>query len=102
MVGDVNQDGHVNVADLSSLMAALSDIPAYQTSHPSLDGLDIADILDVNHDGQDTNADVQALINFVANTGGGGTVSAVPEPASFVLLAVGGMILVQSKFRRAW
>ena len=94
-VGDVNQDGHVTVADISALMAALSNIPVYQSSHPSLDMLDVADILDVNHDGQDTNNDVQALISFLANTpNGGGTFSAVPEPASFVLLAWGALALL--------
>jgi PEP-CTERM motif len=50
---------------------------------------------DVNGDIQFTNADLQALLN--ALKAGGGSADAVPEPASIVLLSLGGLAIA---FRR--
>ena len=95
LVGDVNQDGHINVSDVSSLMTALSDPSSYLAGHPALiDSLAANDLLDVNGDGQDTGADVQALISLVANTIlGAGSTTTVPEPSTWLLAAVGASVL---------
>jgi hypothetical protein len=49
----------------------------------------LALIGDVNGDGFFNNADLQALLNLL-KSGGGST--SVPEPASLVLLAMGGVV----------
>jgi Dockerin type I domain len=85
--GDINQDGHIDGADLSTLMSGLSDPTGFAAAHPDMDASEIATLLDVNGDGAASNADVQMLINDLKN--GQGTASAVPEPASLVLAAIG-------------
>ena len=71
----------------------MSDPSAYEQTHQLSDG-DFLTIADVNHDGKITNADIQPLLDLIA-TNGGGSLAAVPEPASWLLVVVGmlGMVL---------
>ena len=58
--GDLNEDGHVTVADISALMTALSDEIHYRSAHPDLtDSQRWLEVADVNGDGQVNNADIQ-------------------------------------------
>jgi hypothetical protein len=85
--GDVNRDGRVDAADIAAMENALADLSAYQSAK----GLSIAQLLaigDLDGDGQVTNADVQGLINLLANGGGSGSLTAVPEPATWLLAAI--------------
>jgi autotransporter-associated beta strand protein len=90
--GDINRDGNVNVADISSLMTALSDLYGYQAAQQLTDPQLLADVADVNGDGHVNNLDLQALLNLVANGSGSsggsgsGALASVPEPASLILL----------------
>lgn len=89
--GDLNQDGLVTKADIAALMNALSDVSTYQTSE-SLTTANLTTIADVNQDHIVDSRDIQALIALVANNpsgGGGGSISAVPEPSSLVLIFIG-------------
>jgi hypothetical protein len=94
--GDVNRDTHVDIADVSALMTALSDLPNYQGS---LTTTQLAEIADLTGDNLVTNADVQGLIVFLANGGGSSSVAAVPEPST-ALLALVASALAAVAFRR--
>jgi hypothetical protein len=89
--GDINRDTHVDIADVSALMTALSDLPTYQGS---LTSAQLAEIADLTNDNLVNNADVQGLIVYLANSAGalpapsGGSLAAVPEPPSLILLAI--------------
>ena len=98
-LGDFNQDGHVNVSDVSAAMAALSNLKDYQTGL-GVSGSQFLQIGDVNGDSKVNNADVQALISLIANTNNGaGSLTAVPEPTTFVLGGVGVVVLVLTRRR---
>src|SRR5262249_49337009 len=99
-LGDINQDGVTDVADIKALMVALSDEAAYRTSH-SFTASDTTFILDVDQNGSVSNADIQAEINLLANLGGGGggSVAAVPEPMSVLLMISGGLIIATRRVR---
>ena len=110
-IGDINQDGAVSPADVSSLMFALANqvIPGtgqtYQNhffagASDPVD--DVAFILDVNRDGFVNNQDIQAEIALIANGGspGGASFTAVPEPSGIVLITLGGLIFRGQRFRK--
>ena len=101
--GDVNQDGVVNTADVSALMAALANLNAYKAGTATFagtstlirpttawDNSQLIYVADTNYNDVVDNGDVQALISYIANGGTGG-LTAVPEPGSFVLMALGAV-----------
>ena len=74
----------------------MADLSGYDASH-SLTNQQLLDVADINGDKNVTNADLERLICLLANGGGnpsgGATITAVPEPASIVLLVVAGFAL---------
>jgi autotransporter-associated beta strand protein len=103
-LGDINQDGVVNTKDISAMMSALTDLTDYQNGTSSVRSTggawnqsQLVYVADVNLDGVVDNRDTQALTSYIANGltgGGGGSLTAVPEPASLVLWAAGGVVVV--------
>ena len=82
--GDFNRDGQVTAADIPAMLSALTDLNSY-TSTNSLSPTQLASIGDFDNSGTVTNRDIQGLLDLVASLGGG-SVAAVPEPATLVLL----------------
>jgi hypothetical protein len=95
--GDFNEDGHVDAKDISSMESALTNPTAYENTF-GLTAANLITIGDFNGDGQFTNADLQGFLNYLKN-GKGGT-SAVPEPASLVLLGLAIPALTSLAYRR--
>jgi uncharacterized protein YjbI with pentapeptide repeats len=94
-VGDFDRDGQLTAADIQAMLSALTDLNAYETAH----GLSDAALIllgDLNGDHAVTNADLQPLINLIANE----TSQAVPEPATVVLAACGFVGLAAAARRR--
>src|SRR5262245_61876322 len=73
-----------------SFVSALADLNGYQATHGpgggALSDPQLLQIADLTDDDLVTNADIQGLINLLANGGGsgGGSLTAVPEPSSFL------------------
>jgi Dockerin type I domain len=84
VLGDINRDGHLNVADIQAMLSALADLNAYRSANNLSDPQQFNNLADVNHDGSVNNLDLQALLALIADTGSGsiGSPTAVPEPAS--------------------
>jgi len=88
--GDYDRDNQLTVGDISAALSALSNLNSYQT----MKGLNDAGLLavgDVDVSGAVDNRDVQALLISLANSGGGGGTSVVPEPTAWEL-ALGALI----------
>jgi len=96
-VGDFDGDGLLTVADVSALSAALADLDAYKSESgiAANNNAALVKLGDINGDGAVTDGDVQSLVVYLANHGGGaGSLTAVPEPASYWLLGIGGVLLL--------
>ena len=73
--GDINGDGQRTSADVAALITALTDLDHYQSMY-HLNPADFITAVDVDGDTFITNADIQALICLIANTGGNGGTAA--------------------------
>jgi Bacterial Ig-like domain/Dockerin type I domain len=69
LFADVNQDNHVDIADVSALQSALSNLSQYMADH-SFTTEELLLVCDIDHDHAVTNLDVQALINWLAGGNG--------------------------------
>jgi autotransporter-associated beta strand protein len=88
LLGDYNQDGHVNGADVTAAMSALTDLTNYQ-SGLGLSGTELVQIGDLSGDGKVNNLDLQGLLTYLIQ--GHGSVAAVPEPGTLSLVCLGGV-----------
>jgi autotransporter-associated beta strand protein/T5SS/PEP-CTERM-associated repeat protein len=100
--GDFDRDGHVSVADIAAAETALADLSGYRAAHGNMTSAQLVSIGDLDGDGLVTNADLQGLINLLANGGGSGSLAAVPEPSSLVLAAIAGLAIWPIIWRRWW
>jgi hypothetical protein len=91
--GDLNLDGSASVTDIAAFMTALANLPSYQAAHNLTDDQTLA-LGDLDGDQKVTNADLQGLIDLLANAGGGGTLTSVPEPAGLWLGAIGATVIL--------
>ena len=94
--GDFDQNGVVDARDISAMATALTDEPTFAAAH-GLTTSQLALIGDLDGDGKFTNADLPVLLAQLS--AGGGSLASVPEPASIVLLALGGLTLATAKRR---
>ncbi len=106
VLGDWDLSGGApNGADLTTMLSALTDLNKYRSTHliagNPLSFDDLFNIGDVNADGLVSNADIQAELDLIGP--GGGANSAVPEPATFVLLlgAIPGVFVLRNWRRNA-
>ena len=99
-LGDFTLDGHVNAADVSAMLTALTDLNVYRTSR-TLTGEDVLNIGDLDGDAHVTNADLQGLLAYLIGGHGSGA-AAVPEPSTAILAAVGliGLVVGRLSNRR--
>lgn len=82
--GDVDQNGVVNVADVSALMAALSDLTFYKSNN-GLTADTVKTVADIDNSMNVDNRDIQALIVQLANSIAPAQVQVVPEPNALAL-----------------
>lgn len=75
IAGDLDRDGSVSIADLGSMMTAVNNVNAYQTSK-GLSAADLTTVGDVSGDNAFNNADLQALIVHLANLAAAGGAAA--------------------------
>jgi hypothetical protein len=93
MTGDFDRDHQVTASDIQVMMDALTDLHTYQTMKGLTDP-QLNTVADVNNDGSIDNLDAQALLVQLANaSGGGGGLTAVPEPSAAVLFTLGAAVL---------
>jgi autotransporter-associated beta strand protein len=86
--GDFNLDRDVTAADINAMLKALVDLDTYRANE-SLSPSDLLAIGDFTGDGRVTNRDIQLMLNYVAS--GAGSLIAVPEPATVLLMAFGAL-----------
>jgi hypothetical protein len=85
LLGDINRDAHVDMADVPAMLVALTDLNSYKSNN-ALTDVALLSIADIDFSGVINNADVQALLTLLKS--GGGSNGAVPEPASAALIAL--------------
>jgi len=91
MRGDFNLDHQITGADLQAMLNALKNMSAFQLNGNTVaqgnffSTADLNALGDFNGDGKVDAADIQGELALLANSSGGGSTSAVPEPASAAL-----------------
>jgi len=95
--GDFDQNGKTELADVATMVTALTDLNAYKAAHNNLTDAQLLAIGDVDADGKVTNADLQKLLGVLASGTGTGSLTAVPEPMSVVLAVIGLAIIVPAR-----
>jgi hypothetical protein len=81
VLGDLDGNGQTNVGDISSLMSALRDLPAFQTSHDLLPN-ELLAVANVNQDVGVNDLDLQALLCMLANAASPGAGGGSPAASS--------------------
>lgn len=99
LLGDLDFNNAVTIADVQTLATALSDLTKYKTDRALATDDALKQRADIDQSGAVDNKDVQALIVQLANTGGG-SLSAVPEPTSWLLAILGAAGLGLAASRR--
>ena len=99
LAGDVDQNGHVDTADVVAMGTAFTDLNAYRAAHPNLTDGNVLTIFDVNNDGVYDNGDMQGLLDKLLS--GNGSVTTVPEPSTLVLGLLGSLGLAVWTRKRA-
>ena len=94
--GDFNIDGQLTAADIPAMLAALTNLPAYRAEH-NLSPDDLLAIGDVDSSGAINNADIQTELDRIA---GVGALTAVPEPATIVMLSASSVLILFALQRR--
>jgi len=89
--GDFNLDGKLTTADISAMLAALTNLNQYQTNS-QLTAAQFALVADVDGSGVVNNADLQSLLNTLK-------MQAVPEPATLWLSVCGAVAMMFIKIR---
>ena len=84
--GDTDGDGKRTFVDLNTLLAALSNVPDYQSSH-NLSQNDLLTVSDLDADGVLTNLDVSAELKMLANASGGSSALLANASATAAVLA---------------
>ena len=101
-IGDANRSGAVDIQD-QSLVTNNWQSPATNWAGGDLNGdgfVDIQDLTLVTNNWQATSSFSQS-VSLLADSGSvGGSVSAVPEPASLAVLAIGGAALLARRRRK--
>ncbi|MEM6504143.1 MAG: hypothetical protein AAF711_01610 [Planctomycetota bacterium] len=110
VLGDLNGDGSLDNLDIPEFVLALIDRAVYNTSNPGLD----PDILgDFDGDGALNNLDIFGFVNALIGDDmlsveqvilfeeAGLSIAGVPEPTSFALLCLAGLLVTQRCFRRS-
>ena len=100
--GDFTRDGHVNGADVTTMLTALSDLNAYKSAN-ILSNDTFLDIGDLNGDLVVGNSDLQSLLTLLVTghgSGAGSGAPAVPEPAGLTLGLAGAIMLLALLPRR--
>jgi hypothetical protein len=88
--GDYDRNDQLTAGDISVALSALSGLDAYKEMKGlSTDGL--IKVGDVDVSGAVDNRDLQSLLISLANSGGGGGLNVVPEPATW-MLAFGALV----------
>jgi hypothetical protein len=79
--GDLDGDGQLNAADLPAFLAALTDLSVFQNRR-NLTSDDVMAIADINSDNRVSNGDIQALLDLMADSGGGSRQSTVTNASA--------------------
>jgi fibronectin-binding autotransporter adhesin len=90
--GDWDLNGSVGAGDIKAMLKALTNLASYKSTN-SLTTDDLLNIGDVDSSGSITNFDIQAELSLV----GGGSLAAVPEPATWLLFAVGAAAIALNR-----